>query len=78
MGFGRDQFIVEGYTSSEIFTSSNPEVSRRFWNLNKARRYYESLNNIPTIKARSIIRVRKQLFHNDWRTVIRAESSLNE
>lgn len=74
MGFGRDRFIVEGYSSSEIFISSNPEVSRRFWNLNKARRYYKSLNNIPTIKARSIIRVRKQLFRNDWRTVLRAES----
>lgn len=74
MNFGRDRFIVEGHTSSEICASSNAEVSRRFYSLNKARTYYESLNNIPTIKARRIIRVRKQLFRNDWRTVLRAES----
>lgn len=74
MGFGRDRFIVEGYASSEIFLSSNPEVSRRFWTLNRARRYYESLNTVPIIKARSLIRVRKQLFHRDRRTVLRAES----
>lgn len=78
MSFRRDRFIVEGYTSSEIFISSSPGVSRKFWNLDKARAYYQSLNDVPTIKTRRIIRVRKHLFRDDWRTVLRAESSLNE